>query len=680
MPRYGLKKKGKKPKNLVDESVLIAFPRVPELPNTLLPSLKKSSIPSAVCDALAHPEFFNLQPYFPTQESLRHHEGGVEPFTGTSKCWLGATNIEKIEFDISSNIFANLKLIDSEDSVKLFVKRAHLINPLDAIRGDLVWPLDGALSAPINQWKPTLERICNPLNEAYIDGVFALLANRMVSNNISPHWCKCFGTLSARVNKYLYNMTDEVDSLRENNWFKQNQKKNLFKVIVEKQNEHLQTGSSMSESGTVNNVFGNDQDLELDDFEELSQIETFKPNVQSDKDNESTSEKLEDESEDEESEDESEETESEETEDEETEDESSEEFEDEIELSVSDKTSDVSEGNKIELCKPLIKINKLKDSKSSHSKSDSSKKSDDSDNSEEIDSSESSNNSDDNMTYDETKTFAEFTNYPVQISLLERADGTMEDLIEEQDEEDHLKDLKWAAWIFQVVAALCEAQYYYGFVHNDLHTHNVMFVNTDIEILHYKIVKEGVADQFISVPTFGKLMKIIDFGRASFTLPESHGGFYISDAFFDGNDAAEQYNCEPFYDPSNGPKLEPNPSFDLCRFSVSLIESLYPTKPEALSPTKIMNKEGSKIYTETISPVYNLLWSWLLDDKQHNIMRLPNGKERYPSFELYQKIASEVHGAIPSKQIFKEAFLCFKQESESSLSNDTKEVIYTIHI
>ncbi len=680
MPRYGIKKKEKKTKSVVDESILKAFPRVPELADYLLPSLQKSTIPSAVSSALAYPEFFNLQPYFPTQESLRHYEGGVEPFNGTSKCWLGATNIEKIEFDVSNNIFATLKLVDNEDCLKLFVKRAHLINPLDAIRGDLVWPLDGALSAPINQWKPTLERICNPLNEAYIDGLFALLANQMVSNNISPHWCRCFGTLSARVNKYLYNMSDEVDSLRENHWFKQNQKKNIFKVIVEKQNENLQTGSSMSESGAANNVFGNDQDLELDDFEELSEIETFKPNLQTVKDDETEETESE-------SEDESEETESE-NEEEFQETESELESKDEIELTesdkISDKISDDSEENKIELCKPLIKINKLKDSKSSHSKSDNSKlsdDSDDSDNSEEMDSSESSNNSDDNMTYDETKTFAEFSNYPVQISLLERADGTMEDLIEEQDDEDPLKDLKWAAWIFQVVAALCEAQYYYGFVHNDLHTHNVMFVNTDLEMIHYKIVKEGVADQFISIPTFGKLMKIIDFGRASFTLPESHGGFYISDAFFDGNDAAEQYNCEPFYDPSNGPKLEPNPSFDLCRFSVSLIESLYPTKPEALSPTKIMNKEGSKIYTETVSPVYNLLWSWLLDDKQHNIMRLPNGKERYPSFELYQKIASEVHSAIPSKQIFKDAFLCFKQESEPILeSGDKKEVMYSLHI
>jgi hypothetical protein len=59
-------------------------------------------------------------------------------------------------------------------------------------------------------------------------------------------------------------------------------------------------------------------------------------------------------------------------------------------------------------------------------------------------------------------------------------------------------------------------------------------------------------------------------------------------------------------------------------------------------------------------------------------MRLPNGRERYPSFDLYKKIASEVHGAVPVKQIFHEAFLCFKQEVEPELQ--TNEKMYTIHI
>ena len=154
-------------------------------------------------------------------------------------------------------------------------------------------------------------------------------------------------------------------------------------------------------------------------------------------------------------------------------------------------------------------------------------------------------------------------------------------------------------------------------------------------------------------------MKIIDFGRASYTLPEP-GGFFISDAFFPGNDAAEQYNCEPFYDPDAGPNVEPNPSFDLCRLAVSLLESLYPETPAELKPKKIMSREGSHVYNATVSDVYNMLWEWLTDDDGKNVLRKPNGDERYPDFDLYKALAAEVHNAVPYKQLERPLFNCYK--------------------
>ena len=156
-------------------------------------------------------------------------------------------------------------------------------------------------------------------------------------------------------------------------------------------------------------------------------------------------------------------------------------------------------------------------------------------------------------------------------------------------------------------------------------------------------------------------MKIIDFGRASFTLPEP-AGFIISDAFFPGNDAADQYNCEPFYDPKEGKKIEPNPSFDLCRLSVSLIESLFTEKPDTKTPIVIMSREdgNKKLYPETVSTVYNLLWSWLLDDEGKNVLRNSDGEERYPDFDLYRAIAADIHRAVPKHQIEKPIFANFK--------------------
>jgi hypothetical protein len=73
-----------------------------------------------------------------------------------------------------------------------------------------------------------------------------------------------------------------------------------------------------------------------------------------------------------------------------------------------------------------------------------------------------------------------------------------------------------------------------------------------------------------------------------------------------------------------------------------------------------MSKEGSKIYSETVSPVYNMLWEWLLDDSGKNILRTPSGSERYPDFDLYRAIAAEVHKAVPSRQIERSMYQAYK--------------------
>jgi len=247
--------------------------------------------------------------------------------------------------------------------------------------------------------------------------------------------------------------------------------------------------------------------------------------------------------------------------------------------------------------------------------------------------------------------YAEFHNFPVQVTLLERATQTLEDLADEEGGTAEERDLWWSAWLFQIIAGLTAAQHYFGFVHNDLHSNNVMWSPTTEEFLYYRIHTGlgGKEMYWMKVPTYGKLMKIIDFGRASYTIPGA--GFFISDAFYPGNDAAEQYNCAPFYDPKAGPKLEPNPSFDLCRLAISLLDSLFPERPPAATPASVMSREKGKSYPTTVSPVYNLLWKWLLDDDGMSVLRTPDGAERYPEFDLYCALAADVHRAVPKNQI-----------------------------
>jgi hypothetical protein len=280
-------------------------------------------------------------------------------------------------------------------------------------------------------------------------------------------------------------------------------------------------------------------------------------------------------------------------------------------------------------------------------------------------SSETEDSDEDAMDY-----FAEFTDFPVQVTLLERAEGTMDELLDAAE----IVEAHWIAWIFQVIAALAAAQHWFGFVHNDLHTNNVMWTRTDREYIHYRVNGKGGKKTLYRVPTYGYMMKIIDFGRASFHLPEP-AGFFISDAFFPGNDAGQQYNCEPFFDPREGKKVEPNPSFDLCRLAVSLLEAIFPTRPVNATPIKIMSREGPKTYAETVSPLYNLLWEWLTDDEGKNVLREPNGQERYPDFDLYSAIAADVHRAVPWQQLEKPIFAGFKTDAEA-----TKEPTYDLWI
>jgi hypothetical protein len=179
----------------------------------------------------------------------------------------------------------------------------------------------------------------------------------------------------------------------------------------------------------------------------------------------------------------------------------------------------------------------------------------------------------------------------------------------------------------QIIMMLITYQKVYQFTHNDLHTNNVMYVPTDAVYLYYRFNNTNY-----KVPTFGKVFKIIDFGRAIYTF---NGRKYVSDSFGPQGDASCQYNTEPFVTPSK-PVLDPNPSFDLCRLACSMIDTL-PNTP----PYKNLNA---------------LIHEWCCDDKGRNVMFKRSGEERYPNFKLYKMIARTVHNHLPADQLKRPMF------------------------
>ena len=223
--------------------------------------------------------------------------------------------------------------------------------------------------------------------------------------------------------------------------------------------------------------------------------------------------------------------------------------------------------------------------------------------------------------------------FPVQLICLEKMTNTLDsllgdDLTEEEEEDfEDLTDDEWRSCLFQIIITLTAYQKCFDFTHNDLHSNNVMYIKTDKKFLFYKY-----NNVYYKVPTFGKIYKIIDFGRAIYKYKDK---ILCSDSYHPKGDAATQYNCEPYFN-SKKPRLDPNKSFDLCRLGCALYDFF------------VEDIEEEK---DIRDPVAKLIIEWCKDDKGRNILYKKNGDERYPQFKLYKMIARTVHNCKPDEYV-----------------------------
>ena len=240
---------------------------------------------------------------------------------------------------------------------------------------------------------------------------------------------------------------------------------------------------------------------------------------------------------------------------------------------------------------------------------------------------------------EEPNIFAYIKNFPVQMICLEKCEGTIDELFSRGEIDENTG----ASALFQVIMTLIAYQKAFHFTHNDLHTNNIVYLETKQEFLYYKY--DG---NIYKVPTYGKIFKIIDFGRAIYKL---NGKVYCSDSFDVGGDASTQYNCEPFFN-ENKPRLEPNYSFDLCRLGCSIFDF-------------ILDEDFSEEETDELQ---RTIIRWCSDDNGKNVLYKKNGDERYPNFKLYKMIARSVNQHVPSDQLedpYFNQFLC--QERPDSI-------------
>ena len=227
---------------------------------------------------------------------------------------------------------------------------------------------------------------------------------------------------------------------------------------------------------------------------------------------------------------------------------------------------------------------------------------------------------------DEPIVLATLPRFPVEVVFMEKMDYTLDTLMSREE----LSDDEWFSILMQVIMTLITYQRVFSFTHNDLHSINIMFNETKKSFLFYKI-----GNSFYKVPTFGRIAKIIDFGRSIYTYNEM---IMCSDSFKPGADASTQYNTEPYYNPDK-PRIDPNFSFDLCRLACSIYDDL-----------------EDEMESEPDNRVMGIIKEWCMDDSGRNVLYKSNGGERYPSFKLYKMIARHVHRHTPEAQLHRPEF------------------------
>ena len=171
--------------------------------------------------------------------------------------------------------------------------------------------------------------------------------------------------------------------------------------------------------------------------------------------------------------------------------------------------------------------------------------------------------------------------FPIQVIALESCFSTLDEYIIK----NKISDKEWESIIMQILFILITYQKVFKLTHNDLHTNNIVYNKTEKKYLYYKF-----DNQHYKVPTFGKIYKIIDFGRSIYRFKNN---LHCSNSFSIDGDAATQYNFEPYFNPDK-PRLEPNYSFDLCRLTCSLFD-YFVENIEDIKKNKISNKKINTI-------------------------------------------------------------------------------------
>jgi hypothetical protein len=501
----------------------------------------------------------------------------------------------------------------------VFFKIAPLLDPYKYLIGkynanDVKLYTLPKLNSTVEECHP---KILDKNNSAYVDGLFVYFTSSLLNTHKFIHGVDYYGSFLGVKNDFMVNVFDDIDHLKNSDFFNQNKNK-LFQIeeydhLLENDNynnekllkhiniQHNTTANSQLSIKSVDeelfeglfadnvHIINDLTDLtDLTDLNDLTEInEEFldlsKTNVLDSEKNQQVTLKT--------------------------------------NSSCSSRSSHTEDGEDETKCLECDNSDDEDNDNSRYENSDTFLNEDD----EEV------YDSSDEDSYEEEKLYATIPKFPVQVIGMEYCENTFDDLIITED----LTNDEWFSAFMQIIMILITYQKAFNFTHNDLHTNNVMYNQTDKKYIYYCYQKK-----YYKVPTFGRIFKIIDFGRSIYKFD---GKLFCSDSFQIGGDAATQYNTEPYLNEKK-PRLEPNYSFDLCRLACSIFDYI------------IEDNEEIKDMNKCKDPVKRLIVEWCLDDKGVNMLYKNNGADRYPDFKLYKMIARCVHNHTPQAQLERPEF------------------------
>ena len=542
----------------------------------------------------------------------------------------------KNQLEEDANIFkCEIKNLDSNKpkDCKVFFKMAPLLDPYKYLIGKYDISNENLFNLPsINSTAEECNsKLMDTNNSAYVDGLFLFLSSQLRYTHKFAHSVEYYSSFLAIKNDFKINVLDDIDYLNNSDFFNKN-KNVLFKIddydhLFEEEDNKLKPltiGNNISCKSTssiksVDNqlfegVFEDDintihlgdlknlsiNDLSMDD---LVDIVNSPPNPTLSGEHQVTLKSN---------------------------------------STCSSRSSYTNDEDVTEDCENCgqeddCEKNGDEDEESNEENEDESNESNE-DESNEDESNEDESNEDESNESDESEADlnAVISKFPVQVIGMECCDNTFDDLICN----NNLTNDEWFSAFMQIIMILITYQKAFNFTHNDLHTNNVMYNSTNKKHLYY-----CYKNKHYKVPTFGKIFKIIDFGRSIFKY---EGKTFCSDSFQNGGDAATQYNTEPFFNDKK-PRLEPNFSFDLSRLACSIFDYIIDDFDEMKDISKVKD------------PVKRLIFEWCLDDKGNNLLYKNNGVERYPEFKLYKMIARCVHLHTPQLQLDRPEFDAFSK-------------------